>query len=857
MHRSSLIVFLACLACLASPLGAQSAVSDAALLAVGGGVTGTMSATAARAAVAPVIDGRDDDDVWHNATVIERFRVFSPRENGEPSFRTAARVAYDARNLYVFVRAFDPSPDSIRALLTRRDAESRSDEIIVAVDAYHDRRTAFHFAVNPVGVKRDVAVQDDGNDDNSWDAVWDAGARIDSLGWTAEFRIPLSQLRYAAAPSHVFGFALARVISRTNEQVAWPVLRPSRSAIVSQFGDLIGLVGLASPRRAEIAPYLVTSTANVPRGGVFRQQGNVTAGADVKYGLTSNLTIDGTVNPDFGQVEADPSQLNLSAFEIFQRERRPFFLEGQGLFRFDLTCDHGCQGLFYSRHIGRQPQLSGTYSADDTPSATTILGAAKLTGRLPSGFSVGLLDAVTQAEHGAGGATIEPRTNYFVSRAQQDFRQGASLLGAMVTSVNRSLDPFTDGFLRRSANTGGIDGRHRWRDNQWEANGNLAVSRVSGSASAIARTQRTSTRFFQRPDAGVTYDTTRTSLSGSTARLSVGKIGGGATRYSSIYQFTSPGFEANDLGFVPRADQHALIQTFGLQYQQGRHFRQAYYSSAAYLVTTAASRMRTAFGGSANAGVQLPNSWWIRGGGGVDQLGSYCDRCARGGPALRENPTRSVYMGFEGDSRMRLAPELNVRLQRGDEGRSSAWAVNPSVDIRLSTRFSGEIGVGYSSELNDAQWVANYGAIGADSTHYTFAHLEQRTLQLRTRLNFTATPTLSLQLYAQPFLTSGAFSNWREFADPRARRYDDRFRTYGSQTTLANNNDFNFKQLRSTSVVRWEYRPGSALFFVWTQERTDSELDAGSFDAPRDYRTLLGARPRNVFLVKGSYWLSL
>lgn len=842
---------------LAAPSWAQQRASDAAPLTSDHGATSAAIATAVRADAAPVIDARDDDAVWRGAPVIDRFRVYSPREDGEPAFRTEARVAYDARNLYVFVRAFDPHPDSIRALLARRDAGSRSDEVIVVVDAYHDKRTAFQFAVNPVGVKRDVAMYDSGDEDESWDAVWDVASRIDSLGWTAEFRIPLSQLRYAAAPSHVFGFAVGRVISRRNEQVAWPVLRPSRPAIVSQFGELAGLVGLASPRRAEIAPYVVTKTANVSRGGTYRQQGDVTAGADVKYGLTSNLTIDATVNPDFGQVEADPSQLNLTAFEIFQSERRPFFLEGQGLFRFDLFCDDGCQGLFYSRRIGREPQLSGTYDAEDNPTATTILGAAKLTGRLPSGLSIGVLDAVTQSERGAGGATIEPRTNYAVGRVQQDFRKGASLLGAMITSVNRSVDQFTDGYLRRTATTAGMDGRHRWRDNQWEVSGYVAGTSVAGSASAIARTQRTSTHYFQRPDADLPYDTTRTLLTGSSAKVTVGKIGGGVTRYSTTYQYTSPGFEANDVGFVPRADQHAVIQGFGLQYQQNRHVRQAFVNSVAYLVTTAGNRMRTALGTNANAHVQLPNSWWVHGGAGVDQLGSYCDRCARGGPALRESASRRVFLGVNGDERLRIVPTLFARVGRGDEGRSSGWSVDPSLDVRFSTRFGGRVGVSYSRDVNDRQWIANYGVVGADSTHYTFARLDQRTMSVRTRLNFTATPTLSLQLYAQPFLTSGAFSNWRELADPRARRYDARFRPYGSQAGLSSDNDFNFKQLRSTSVLRWEYRPGSALFVVWTQERTQDEFDPGSFDLRRDYHNLLGAHPRNVFLVKASYWVGL
>src|SRR5213593_1743169 len=370
----------------------------------GGGVvpppTAT-TATAVRAAHPPAIDGRGDDPVWHQAPAITQFREFQPREDGDPRFATEAKVAYDDRNIYVFIRAFDPHPDSILRLLARRDVRAATDQLKIIIDSYHDRRSGYEFAVNPAGVKRDYAIYNDTQEDDAWDAVWEVATAVDSLGWTAEFRIPLSQLRYVPRGTNTFGFGVWRDIQRYPERVSWPVYRNSQAGVSSQLGELTGLVGLPSPRRPEVAPYVVTKNVSVPTGTSFDRSQKLTAGADLKYGLTPNLTLDGTVNPDFGQVEADPAVLNLTVFESFFQERRPFFVQGAGIFRFDVNCSavNDCntgEGLFYSRRIGRAPQLD--YGDPNPPSATAIYGAAKMTGRLPGGQTLGVLDAVTGRE---------------------------------------------------------------------------------------------------------------------------------------------------------------------------------------------------------------------------------------------------------------------------------------------------------------------------------------------------------------------------------------------------------------------------------------------------------------------------
>src|SRR6266487_3062427 len=522
-------------------------------------------ATAVRAAVPVVIDGRDDDAVWRIAQPITQFREFQPKEDGDPRFPTEAKVAYDDRYFYVFIRAFDPHPDSILKLLARRDVRAATDQLKIMVDSYHDRRSGFEFAVNPAGVKRDYAMYNDSQEDDAWDAVWDVGTQVDSLGWTAEFRIPLSQLRYVPQATNTFGFAVWRDIQRYSERVSWPVYRGSQAGVSSQLGELTGLDGLPSPRRPEIAPYLVTKNVSVAAGGGFDRSQKVTGGADLKYGITSNLTLDATVNPDFGQVEADPSVLNLTAFETFFQERRPFFVQGAGIFRFDVNCSQvNCngEGLFYSRRIGRAPQLG--FGDPESPTATTIDGAAKLTGRLPGGQTIGVFDAVTERATGTLGRTTEPTTNYAVVRTQQDFRNGESGVGMMLTAVNRSLDPQTENVLRRSAYVGAVDFRHRFLQGRYQISGSVDLSRVAGTESAIARTQRDPVHFYQRTGS---FDSTRASLSGNAEELLFGKVGGGITRFETSYLRRSQGFEANDLGFLLQADQQSWNTWFGVQAQ--------------------------------------------------------------------------------------------------------------------------------------------------------------------------------------------------------------------------------------------------------------------------------------------------
>jgi hypothetical protein len=813
-------------------------------------IASTTVATATAATTPPVIDGREDDVVWQSAVPITAFRVFDPKEDGDPTFRTEARIAYDAQNLYVFARMFDPHPDSIVALLSRRDVKTASEQIKVMIDSYHDRRTAYEFAVNPVGVKRDYYAYNDSQEDATWDAVWDVAVRIDSLGWTAEFRIPLSQIRYPHVAEHTFGIMLMRDVVRTAERDSWPVYRRSKRGLSSQFGDLTGLVGLGSPHRLEAAPYVVAKNVTTARPGGFGRAQKQTVGGDVKYGVTSNLTLDATVNPDFGQVESDPAQLNLTAFETFLAEQRPFFLEGTGIFNFNGDASR----LFYSRRIGRAPQLVGLVDDPnaDIPAATPILGAAKLTGRLANGTSVGSLAAVTGRQT-IGPTMIEPRTEYGVLRASQDLRNGDTGFGGILTFVNRQLDDASALYLRHDAVVAGVDARNRFKDGRYSITGSFATSIVRGSREAIDRTQTNAVHYYNRPDAGLRYDPSRTSLSGSDLQLKADKMAGTFT-YGGSYERLSLGFETNDIGFLSRADEQIANFYAQLQSNQPRAFwRNATAQFFQYNQFTASGLPTTNFT-EVYVSTEFKNRMTFSADMWADNISpAYCDRCARGGPAVRASPDANILINIGADPRQSVVPTFAAIYTVGDDGNSTLWRVRPYVTVQPRSNLSWELGTRYQRNRSDTQWFDTFGVIGSDTTHYVFAHLDQELLSFTSRFNYTATTTMSLQMYAEPFLTTGRYFRVRELANPRAAAYADRYKPYIAPTDAAS---FNIKQLHASAVARWEYRPGSTVFFVWTQGRDQEDRNLGTLAPSRDFRDLFGERPDNTFLVKASYWLN-
>ena len=592
--------------------------------------------TAARVNDADItVDGVMEEAAWRAAAVATRFTQFEPDEGLPATQSTEARVLYGASALFVFMRANDTRPNEIASQVTRRDQESYSDLLAVVIDSYFDRRTAFQFVVNPAGVKQDVYRFDDTSEDVGWDAVWDVATARDGGGWSAEFRIPYSQLRFRDREEQTWGINFLRHLARRAELSVWAPTTRADGGIVSQFGELRGLRNLDPPRRLEVLPYSVASLRRAPgdKANPFYRRNDAAAsvGADLKYGVTSDITIDVTINPDFGQVAADPAQVNLTAFETFLPERRPFFLEGAGIFNFGIALgdgDEANESLFYSRRIGRAPQgwanpQGGFADADDQ---TTILGAWKLSGKTAGGWSIGALHAMTSEERadiapGEGDRfqkPVEPFSNQGVLRLQKDFAEGRSAVGFIGTTVNRDGGVAEELGLRSAAYTGGVDFRHRFGGDAWQLEGYVLGSYVQGSADAIARTQRSPARYYQRPDAEhVRYDRARTSLAGGAANFGIMKFAGSPWRFGTGFQTRTPGFEVNDLGYQRDADYlvHWVWGGYHKSTPQGP-FRNWLVNLNAWNVWNY-GRDRAGTGGNLNVNFQLRNFW--HGYGGVNQ----------------------------------------------------------------------------------------------------------------------------------------------------------------------------------------------------------------------------------------------
>jgi hypothetical protein len=811
-----------------------------------------------------VLDGKLTEEIWQQAPVINEFQQREPAEGQPPTFRTEARVLYDAAAIYVGVRAFDTDAGKIVGILSRRDQRSPSDWIRVIVDSYYDKRSAYEFGVNPVGVKIDRYHFNDGNNsDDSWDAVWDVEVEKDASGWRAEFRIPFSQLRFNNTSGGPVGFAVVREVGRLAETNTWPMLSRNANGYVSHFGELTGLKMGSAPKRFEIVPYSVgkVDTRPVDAGNPLTSSPDPggSFGLDLKYAVTPGLTLTATANPDFGQVEADPAVVNLDAFETFFPERRPFFVEGSGTFRFNMDCNDGnCTGMFYSRRIGRAPQGfaeagDGEYSKQ--PESATIIGAAKLTGRA-AGFSLGALTAVTAAEDaeiartnavGHRNQNVEPMTGYTVLRARKEYDNQSSI-GFMATSTNRRLAPETQ-FLSKNAFAGGVD--YDWRLSQkYAVQGYWATTHINGTVDAITRLQENNVHSFQRPDADhIDVDGAATSLRGHAGSVGFSKISGETTRFNTNVGYKSPGFDTNDLGFMRRADEKTMGNWFQWRnFKPGKYVRTRNFNLNQWAAWNFDGD-RLFMGFNVNTHWTWTNYYSAGMGANLDAA-PLRDRATRGGPVVKGNPSKSVWYYANTDNRKALSFFFNGN-HWADRFGSSNHGFGPGFNWRPSSSMSLNLGFRYNINKDDAQWVTNEDD-ATGRTRYVFGRIDQATVSINTRFNYTMTPNLSLQVYAEPFVSAGEYSNFKELVDGRAPNYADRYRAYA----YASNPDFNYRSFRTTNVLRWEYKPGSALFLVWQQGRGASET-FGDFRFGRDFGGVFSAPSNNVFLIKFSYWLNM
>lgn len=847
---------------------------------------------AARLNGAIKLDGRLDEAAWNHATPASEFTQTEPREGERASERTEARFLYDDEALYIGVRMWDSKGD-VRRRLGRRDSHVEgSDWLYVMIDSHHDHLTAYQFSINPAGVKRDELANNSGRPDDSWDAVWDAATETNGEGWVAELRIPFSQLRFPDAAEQTWGVQVSRRTVRNQEVAVFSFTPKSERGGVARYGHLRGLQNLRTGKRIEALPYTVARAdyANVDPADPFRNESEraIGAGLDLKYRLTSSLTLDGTANPDFGQVEQDPAVVNLSAFETSFMEKRPFFVEGADIFRFG---DSGGPGegqarLFYSRRIGRTPQgsmPSGTQYSD-RPDVSTILAAAKLSGRTANGWNLGFLQAVTDREHAAyvlsdgtdGRAMVEPLTNFLVGRAQRNFRSGQSNVGVIATTVHRKLETSAlEGLLRSSAYVGGLDFAHEFFNRSWSAVGQLAVSHVLGSEAALLRTQLSSSRYFQRPDAAyVDVDSSLTSLTGYVARFEVGKRAGLHWRGEASLSATSPLFEVNDAGFQTSVDRVNMGGNLTyVETRPGKTFRDFRISSNPNGEWNYGREFQ---GGRINVDLngQLLSYW----GGNINfsrSLPGYDDRLTRGGPSARDPGGYNVGWEFHSDNRKRVTLRSRGNYSWNEFG---GWhrQLGGNVTLRPAENWSISLGPSLNSSRSAAQYlssVADTLALATFGQRYLFAPIRQNTLSMETRLSVNFAPELSLDVFAQPFVSSGDYGRPMQLRRPRVYEFDRYGQDVGTITHaedgytvdpdgdgpagsfVVRDRDFNTRSLRGNAVLRWEWRPGSTLFLVW-QQRRSGQMDVGTFNLNRDLSGMFAAKPENVFLVKVSYWFN-
>jgi hypothetical protein len=832
---------------------------------------------AVRAAKAPVLDGDLSDEAWAAAPEITGFTQRDPNEGQPAAQQTRVRIVYDDDAIYFGMMMEDSGKAT--PLLARRDADlNNGDYVRISIDSQHDRMNGAAFVVNASNVQMDMTLYNDIYDDPSWDAVWESAAKIVPNGWIAELRVPYSQLRFPDRPVHTWGFNISRWNARLHESSRLVFSPKSESVFISKFADLTGIEGIRPKRALEVMPYGVARQdlhSKFDNPFIQSSSQGMDAGLDVKYGLTSSLTLTGTINPDFGQVEVDPAVINLSAFETFFPEKRPFFTEGKNIFNFGSGpadsrwgFNMGFPTFFYSRRIGRSPQgfvdpgyIQGMSALDDVdfvdgPGQTTILGAAKITGKIGKSWTIGVLDAVTDKEKAwfragslVGQQTVEPLTNYFVARATKDI--GAeSRVGMMFTSVNRKLTDNLEPRLRQAAYFGGVDGYKFFKKKSWLLEWLGGTTLVDGSANAIAATQLSSARYYQRPDAGhVEYDPTRTSLTGWMSRAMLAKQNG-KFRPNFQVQMLSPGFEVNDVGFQTRVDHiatHAVLQYYNPEVS--KKTREVSWWIGKYQNFNFDGDM-TANGISSNFNFVFPNYryMWISTGG---RVGAIDDQRTRGGPVLRSAGNRFINVGFGNDSRKKFYTEVWGEHVTIDDGGHENWigtyhSYRPSPALRfvLSPTYSSTTSkTQYVTTISDATYEPTYGK------RYIFSTIDQRSLELGIRTEWTINSRLSAQLYLQPFIASGDYHDYKQLTRPR----DDEYTPVNGS---AFNPNFNFRSVRGSAVVRWEFRPGSSLYVVWNENRSDV-APTGDFRVRRDLSALPNAPSEDVFLIKFSYWLPI
>ena len=837
----------------------------------------------------PIIDGILDDESWNVVDWASDYIQYEPEENVPPTEQTKFKIIYDEKNLYVAFRCYDKEPDKIVRRMSRRDG-FEGDWVEINFDSYHDLRSGFSFTVSASGVKGDEAISLNGNNwDGSWDPIWYVKTQIDDEGWTAEMKIPLSQLRFGKSEEQVWGLQSTRRYFRNEERSLWQRIRRNGPGWVSEFGELRGLKNLKPQKQFEIQPYAVASleTYEEEDGNPFADgnDGKLNGGIDGKVGITNDLTLDFTINPDFGQVEADPSAIALDGFQIFFREQRPFFVQNKNIFNYQVAntqagTDGGSDNLFYSRRIGRSPQGSIDTEDDehlDQPDNTTILGAAKFSGKTKNGWSIGVLESITGNEYAKidNGSSrreelVEPLTNYFVGRLQKDFNERNTYVGGIFTATNRDKLSENIDFLHKSAYSGGLDFKHQWKNRTWYLGGNVIMSHITGSEDAIKETQESITRLFQRVDAShVNIDSTRTSLSGHGGNLQFGKARGNLNFEGGV-TWRSPELELNDVGFLRQADVITHYTWVGYKITKPfsifRSMRFNYNHWSDWDFEGAHNRLSW----NLNAHATFKNNWNIGTGGNFIPK-NYSNTALRGGPKLRLTDVVNNWAYLNSDYRKKFRYGGETFFAWGEENSFKIDEYSLYFTYQPLNALTVSLNPSIRNNNHKLQFVDNLDT--TNGIRYLNAEIDQKTFSMSLRLNYNINPNLTIQYWGQPFISRGRYSNFKYINNAQASNFGDRFIQYsdsqlsyneeneeytidedvnGTSDYSFDNPDFSFVEFRSNLVLRWEYIPGSEIYLVWSQGVSQS-------GNPQDnlYRALddniFGSQPQNIFLVKATY----
>lgn len=834
----------------------------------------------------PTIDGRLDDDAWGLVNWASDFKQREPHSGADPSQKTAFKILYDDDNLYLAIKLFDTDPTSIEKRMTKRDLID-GDQIYAAFDSYDDDRTAFVFGVNAAGVQSDMLLSNDNTDtDPNWNAVYQVKVSIDEEGWNAEFKIPLSQLRFANIEELTWGLQIFRVIFKTQENTIWQYIPLDSPGWVSEFGDLLGMNGVKPKLDTEIIPYTVLKMNRFERedGNPYAtgKSERVSIGIDGKVSLTNDLTLNFTINPDFGQVEADPSVVNLTAFESFFEEKRPFFIEGNNIFSFPLANGGPFQvdNLLYTRRIGRYPHYEPDIANNEyleSATNTNILAAFKLSGKTKRGVSIGVMESMTPRTfskisdgNNERKEAVEPFTNYFLSRFQKDFNKGTTTIGGMLTATNRKIEDETLDYLPKSAYTGGIDFTHSWKNRTYNISFKTFFSLVSGSTEAITELQEAPARYYQRPNAThLGVDTARTSLMGHGGIFQFNKSGNGHLSYSFFVNWRSPGLDVNDIGYIQRSDEIQQVAWASYRWFEPFSVFRSLNFDVAFWTGWDFGGKNIYKGGNFSANTQFKNYWRVS--GNLNKEGASFPRTElRGGPSLKVPGVFQTSINIHSDNRKKLSVGFNGSLSRGDNGFSNSNHFGIAISYRATDAFSISLNPNFSNSSNELQYIET---IEFNGDQYIMGKINSKQFSAAVRIDYSLTPDFSIQYYAQPFIFAANYTELKKITNSTADNYNDRFHLFNPNEITFDavsenyqidenvdgivdfefeNPNFNFFQFRSNLVARWEYSPGSSLYLVWAQGRT-GDNSKGQYHFRDDFHDLSRVYPENIFLLKFSY----